>query len=338
MTMAAADAPLGAEPGGDVSLPVKNSIAAINKTHPAHGGKRPPLKWGWVEVALPKYREPGTKVLRLLSDQPGFSVAAAVVSSTRTGPPGDAELKELQRVRSLEADGAAGRTAKLVPLSGLAAWYRADLGVVMNGGTVGEWKDQSSYGRHAVQATAAHQPAIAPGACNGKPAVVFDGNSRNLQANIPINGLGGLTFILVSACEQDADTMPNCSPLMWGETGNWGITHLAPRRSSIVFMFGTGQPGMVNYSRPAAEAGFTLTTARKDGPTESLYVNGAQVWTETGRVPTLQGTSPAVCLGGDFNGSYFNGKIAEIVVYDRALPDAERQRVEQYLKLKYRIN
>lgn len=338
MTMPAADAPVGVETGGDVSLPVKSSIAAVSKTHPAHGGKRPPLRWGWIEIALPKYREPGTKILRLLGDQPGFSVSAAVVSSIRQGPPAEAELKELQKARSIETDGAAGRTAKLVPLSGLAAWYRADQGVVMNGATVSEWKDQSAYGRYALQTTAGNQPAVAAGACNGKPALVFDGNAKNLLANIPVNGLGGLTVILVSACEQDSDAMPNCSPLKWGETAGWGTTHLTPRRSGVVFMFGTGQESYVNYPRPTPQPGFTLTTARKDGPAEFLYVNGLQVWTATGRAPALQGTSPAAAVGGDFNGSYFNGKLAEVMVYERALSEAERQRVEQYLKLKYRIN
>ena len=338
MAMAAADAPIPAEPGGDVALGVKHGLATSAKSHAAHAGKKPPLKWGWVEIALPKFASPGTKVLRVVTEQPGFSVATAAVSATRPGPPGDAEIKELVKVRSLETEGAAGRTARLVPLAGLAAWYRADQGVVMSGSTVSEWKDQSPYGRHAVQSTAGHQPSILPNACNGKPALAFDGNSKNLLANIPVNGLGGLTLTLVTACDQDADHMPNCSPLLWAETGNWGITHLAPRKSAVVFMFGTGLSTIVQYPRPAAATGFVLTTARKDGATESLFVNGVQVWSEGGRRPSLQGVSPAVVLGGDFNGSFFNGRIAEVMVYERALPDAERQRAEQYLKLKYRLN
>jgi hypothetical protein len=338
MTMAAAEGPIAAEPGGDASIAVKHSLAPATKTHAAHAGKKPPLKWGWVEIALPKYASPGTKVLRILTEQPGFSVATVAVSATRSAPPADVEIKDLQKVRSAEAEGQAGRTSRLVPLGGLAAWYRADQGVVANGPTVSEWKDQSPYGRHATQTTAGHQPSIAPNACNGKPALVFDGNAKNLLANVPINGLGGLTLILVTSCDQDGDHMPNCTPLFWGETDHWGITHLAPRKSAVVFMFGTGVSTIVQYPRPASAAGVVLTTARKDGATESLFVNGVQVWSEGGRRPALQGVSPAVALGGDFNGSFFNGRIAEVMVYERALSEAERQRVEQYLKLKYRLN
>ena len=338
MTMAAAEAPIPAEPGSDVALAIKHGVAPSAKTHAAHAGKKPPLKWGWVEIALPKYASPGTKILRLVTDQAGLSVATAAVSSTRSAPPADAEIKELLKVRSAETETLAGRTSRLVPLAGLAAWYRADQGVVLNGATVGEWKDQSPHGRHAVQMKPAQQPSIHPNACNGKPAVVFDGTSKNLLANVPINGLGGVTLILVTACDQDDDLMPRCCPLLWGETDGWGITHLTPRKSTVVFMFGTGQPSIVLHNRPAAVTGFVLTTARKDGATESLFVNGNQVWSEGGRRPSLQGASPAVALGGDFNGSFFNGRIAEVMIYERALQDAERQRAEQYLKLKYRLN
>jgi hypothetical protein len=322
-----------AEADGDTAVAVKNSLAPSTKTHSAHAGKKTTPKWGWVEIALPKYSSPGTKFLRVVSDQPNFSVAAAAVSSTRTAAPNDAELKELAKARPVEPP-----VSKLVPLSGLAAWYRADQGVVMNGATVSEWRDQSPYGRHATQTTAARQPSVVPNACNGKPALAFDGTPKNLLANVPINGLGGVTLILVTSCDQDDDIMPRCTPLLWGETGNWGITHLAPRKSAVVFMFGTGVSSIVLYNRPAVATGFVLTTARKDGASESLFVNGTQVSSESGRRPTLQGVSPAVALGGDFNGSFFNGRIAEVMVYERALPEAERQRAEQYLKLKYRLN
>ena len=338
MTMAAAEAPIPAEPGADTAIAVKHGLAPSTKSHAPHAGKKPTLKWGWVEIALPKYASPGTKILRVVTEQAGLSVSTAAVSSTRSAPPADIEIKELMKVRSAETESLAGRTSRLVPLTGLAAWYRADQGVVMNGATVGEWKDQSSYGRHAVQTKPAQQPSILPNACNGKPALVFDGNSKNLLANVPINGLGGVTLMLVTACEQDDDLMPRCSPLLWGEISGWGLTHLAPRKSAVVFMFGTGQASIVLFTRPAASTGFVLTTARKDAATESLFVNGIQVWTEGGRRPSLLGASPAVAIGGDFNGSFFNGRIAEVMVYERALPDAERQRAEQYLKLKYRLN
>ncbi len=84
---------LSAEPAGSVALPVKHSITFLKKNHEDHSGPKEPKRWEWIEVKLPKYAQAGIKAARLITDQKGFSVAHAVVSSTRSGPPGDAELK-----------------------------------------------------------------------------------------------------------------------------------------------------------------------------------------------------------------------------------------------------
>jgi hypothetical protein len=62
-------------------------------------------------------------------------------------------------------------------LSSLAAWYRADLGVTLNGGNVSAWADQSGNGRHSAQGTAANQPALvtSDAAYNNRSTLSFDG-------------------------------------------------------------------------------------------------------------------------------------------------------------------
>jgi hypothetical protein len=89
-----------AEPGGDAVLPVKHSIAASTKTHASHGGRKQPSHWGWVEIALPAYGTAGAKKVRIVTDQQGFSVGAAVVSATRKAAPMESEIRDLERVRT----------------------------------------------------------------------------------------------------------------------------------------------------------------------------------------------------------------------------------------------
>ena len=79
---------LSAEPGGSVALPLKHSITFLKKNHEDHSGPKEPKRWEWVEIKLPKYAQAGAKAARIITDQKGFSVAHAVVSSTRSGPPG----------------------------------------------------------------------------------------------------------------------------------------------------------------------------------------------------------------------------------------------------------
>ena len=99
MTLANPKAPKdlqAAEPGSAIFAPVKLSLVGLKKTHAAHGGPKHPARWEWIPVPLPKYAAPGVKTVRLLTDQRGFSVSSAAISSQRKAPPRDADLKEFE--------------------------------------------------------------------------------------------------------------------------------------------------------------------------------------------------------------------------------------------------
>jgi hypothetical protein len=85
-----------AEPGAGIASLVKHSLKELKKSHGSHVTKiaKAPLRWEWIAIPLPKYAAPGLKKIHLISDQQGFAVGAVVVSSTRSAPPSDAELKE----------------------------------------------------------------------------------------------------------------------------------------------------------------------------------------------------------------------------------------------------
>ena len=122
--------------------------------------------------------------------------------------------------------------------------------------------------------------------------------------------------------------------LFWNENTSWSGTYLSSFQNWVKFRFGTGQAGnLPAYARPSSiGAAATLTTAVKDGSTETLYVNGQRVLTQTGKLPAVQGGRAVGDLGRGFDdNTYYPGDIAEVLIYDRALSDAERQQVEAYL-------
>ncbi|HVR86016.1 MAG TPA: hypothetical protein VMU54_16970, partial [Planctomycetota bacterium] len=84
------------EPGAGIASLVRHMIKELAKSHRSHVTKIPkaPTRWEWISIPLPKHAKPGLKKIHLISDQQGFSVGAVVISSTRTAPPADAELKE----------------------------------------------------------------------------------------------------------------------------------------------------------------------------------------------------------------------------------------------------
>jgi hypothetical protein len=89
-----------AEPGSDADAPVKHSLSGLKKLHRDHLGPKEPDRWEWVAIPLPKYAAAGTKVVRLLTDQKGFSVATVVVSATRTGVPPEREIAAEEKRRA----------------------------------------------------------------------------------------------------------------------------------------------------------------------------------------------------------------------------------------------
>lgn len=92
----------GMEPGGDAASLVKHGIVFLKKYHVQHGGVKEPSRWEWAPLPLPKFATAGIKKVRLISDQQGFSVARAVVSSTRQNFPREQEVREIEKAAAAE--------------------------------------------------------------------------------------------------------------------------------------------------------------------------------------------------------------------------------------------
>jgi hypothetical protein len=328
----------GAEPGSEPDAPVKHAMTSAIKNHTGHAGRKGPSRWGWVELPLPKYEKPGAKVLRLLSGSQGFSVAWVVVSSLRDKPPAEAESKEWER-DLVHNPGPAG------PTIGLAAWFKADAGTAIEGGKVAQWQDQSGHARHALQMNPAARPTLAAGAVGGKPAVRFDGASNVLSFDCPANAQQGMTIFMVAAASknQRGNELGNYAALQWPEFSGWGSVFLGPQQTCVAWRFGSGEFGNVNlWERPNGQPqGWTVTALRKDGAKEDLFVQGQLV--SSNPKPRYLSTAhtldtATIGAGNDGRGhelKFFPGDIAEILVFTRALSEAERDAVERYLRGKY---
>ncbi|MCI0538584.1 MAG: Ig-like domain-containing protein [Verrucomicrobiales bacterium] len=236
-----------------------------------------------------------------------------------------------------------------VPADSLALWLKADTGVTLNGAAVVEWADQSGLGRNAAQATTTSQPTLVPDGANGKPALQFDGTDDFLSFTFPINDLQDMTVFLVSACGEDIDVgfpFAGRSALFWNEAAGWGTTYLSPFQSVVRWRFGVGTPqdlATLAYTRPAPLANtLSATTLLREATTtgnESLFVNGELALTATDKTAVLGNNTETGNIGRGYNNdTYFPGTIAEVLIYTRALSDAERQSVESYLNTKYLSN
>lgn len=227
--------------------------------------------------------------------------------------------------------------------SGLSAWYRADLGVTKDGSNkVTRWTDLSGSGDHLVQtAFPVRQPTWAGTAINGKPAVQFDGtmvltsaSASDLQA-----GSNDVTVVVVAV---PAATQPGYSSIvdLSSDTAHgYVLGQLADETNQYRLWFQDATQTSGWQSSPAVTAisggAPQVITVVKNGATASSYLNGSAQGSGTVS-QTLYAPAAPVAVGNRASALYgFNGQIAEVLVYNRALGDAERQTIETALTTRY---
>jgi hypothetical protein len=237
-----------------------------------------------------------------------------------------------------------------VPQVGLVTWLRADAGVTSSGGNVSQWTDQSPFGNNAVQASGGNQPTLTSNAINGEPALTFNGSSSYLS--IPDNPTLRPSAMTVIAVASSAGTGGGYTHILgkpYYSSSSWN----APYSSYELSINSTGVPffncsvagtggydgagTVVNLNQPYLLAGMY------DGTNVSFWQNGGTPATTSisGTLDNGDSTTKNLVIGQASVNSpreYFNGQIAEVLIYNRVLSAAELQQAETYLAVKYNTN
>lgn len=229
--------------------------------------------------------------------------------------------------------------------AGLRAWYTADYGITKAGdGSVSTWKDASGNEFHLSQATTTAQPFWSASVANSKPAIQFN-NGERLKTAAAVNlqsGADDLTVIAVifpdstqltgaAIADLDVDNQQGFSLAQNSTTTNQFITKW--RNQAL-----TNTQGATAPTANAALAMHVLSFV-KGGTTQTSYRNGVQQATATVEA-TMNKPTAIFAVGGASvtAGTSFNGWVAEILVYNRALTSTERQQVENAILTKYGLS
>lgn len=234
--------------------------------------------------------------------------------------------------------------ASPLAISGCIGWYdSADLtamaqnsdgtGAVAVGDQVGYWKDKSTTAAHVTQGIAANRPTLTANKVNGKAALTFDGSNDNLSksAYTTQNSLPGLTRIAVFS---------NANQVAW-------VTRVFDGGGNGLTMNGSFRvhADNANFSSflPSGISGSAISL----GIYSAVYANsamslrqnsvGVALSSTTGTIPaTTAAGNPTLHIGSNIGANQFlNGPIAEYIIYNRGLSDAELTRVEAYLRKKW---
>ncbi len=239
----------------------------------------------------------------------------------------------------------------------LELWLKADAGVVTDAfGRVHQWQDQSANRNDALQPSGSLQPLLVfPPVLAGRPALRFDGQMvtpepRGGGHHICIGtylqgaGLVDIPGAMTSFCVHLLAAPSSREYLLWmvGETNprEWGACRadaiIRDQMDFSLWAYDFMPPGSV----PAGS--FRIRADRLSAGLDSVDIfdtsaSGAAKFT----LATANARTPGAgyYVGGlDPNETYsrnFNGDIAELIIYQGALSDADLQAVTDYLRDKY---
>ena len=222
-------------------------------------------------------------------------------------------------------------------IAGISLWLDASQIVgLADSNSIQAWMDMSGQGNDVSQTTGADQPTYQTNELNGLPVVRFDGiNDTLTRATISTSGNTTIFLVLVTA------TLGSDSRLIFSSLSSSNVQG--------EFAFHTRVDNTVFWSRreTASSAVRDVTSQVLSDTTAYLFstvfnsgayflsVNGTENTTDT---PNNFGTGDATAWKvGSGDGTFWNGDMAEIIVYDSALSTGNRQSVESYLATKYNI-
>ncbi|MDY0166378.1 MAG: LamG-like jellyroll fold domain-containing protein [Thermoguttaceae bacterium] len=225
-------------------------------------------------------------------------------------------------------------------IPGLQAWYRVDQGVTTSAGAVSGWLDSSTNGRNMAQGNSSLRPLLAYDTTYGFSVVDFTSTTRWLSAGSsggPIHSnTDGFTAIYmvrpgsVTTGAVASQFNAAVNQRQWRASVNIFDLTEAPGDSWVA---GTTAP----YTGAAANQWNVYSGVWTPGQKPQAYLNGQWVGESLTKVDAMATANVQFLLGAGSNGSanQLNGAVSEVMLFNRALSDAERQGVEEYLALKY---
>jgi hypothetical protein len=218
----------------------------------------------------------------------------------------------------------------------MSLWLKADAGlydaasggsaVTANGASVARWEDQSGNARHVTQAASGNRPTYVASALNGLPAVSFATAQGLRNTSLAVAQPNDVYAVFDFAA--DAGTLFLCD----GDGSGHRQSPIFRYPSANLFRVFAGTEADTGAGSLAGGT-FRLMSFRFNGAASAVRVDGTAVGSTFN--PGAQGLA-GVTVGNRFTLNLgLRGRLAEILIYPSALPDAGRQTVEQYLGQKW---
>ncbi|HEX3800100.1 MAG TPA: lamin tail domain-containing protein [Verrucomicrobiae bacterium] len=208
--------------------------------------------------------------------------------------------------------------------------------MTVNGSTLSVWKDKSGHNNNAtggVSPMVATDSLLAQTSSGLSQVVRFNGANTYLGMNL--SSLRGSPYTIIAI--EVATQKNNDSSYFIGNTGgdSTDLTLHIGYNSPTEWRWGQYGDDLnydTNFTFPAIRTSTERITSSR---AETFFINSAQVGSRTAQ-GLLTGTALGEgTLGSALGGAYYMGDLAEIMVFNTALSDADRQTMETYLSTKW---
>lgn len=224
-------------------------------------------------------------------------------------------------------------TAQNPSSNGLQLWLKSDAGVATSSGLVDSWTDQSGNG-HVFDGVGSGRPTYTAAGPGTLPVLVFDGGDSLLGNLAPLQLSQATVFILAKYTIQSSN---NDYLYAVGANGASGSQMTLSRRNGTrPYHFDGRTEHIGGPAVPAIRTDewqvHTQVYGEGSLSTHDLYIDTRPALSSTTTAPYSVDTSRFV-IGNWTSGGYrFQGEFAEMLVYDRVVPAAERAAIENYLR------
>jgi hypothetical protein len=212
-------------------------------------------------------------------------------------------------------------------------------GSYSSGASIGCWKDKSSSGYNATNASA--QPTYTYNVLNNRPVLDFTSDYLTFASDDVLNF--PMTFFIVSKLDTDVGASTQGYVLARQNSAAQGGNLIRYMNASKMEFVTVGSSSAV-YSTKTSNTSkndyyiFTGTADNSTNGTLSLYTNGT-LSQSVSYSNYSNSTSMSATIGRrpDYNQAYLDGRIAEIIIYNSALSSSDRQNVHSYLSSKWAL-
>lgn len=235
-------------------------------------------------------------------------------------------------------------------ISGLTGWWDASDSaslfdattggsVVAADGQVARFEDKSGNSRHFTQATSDNRPIRKTAVRNSLDVIRFDGSDDSMSNAATyedvITSTACSVFIVASAtsiASNGSTVYNNVTVLTSSGDPAHGFVSFKSGGTANSWGYDTGFRGTgASYS----SGDWAVFTTTHDGSTLAFRVNGGSQSTET--LGTRQFLNYPLTLGQNYTFWRFDGDVGEVITYNVALSNAEREEVESWLMSKWGI-